>query len=253
MNKDEFVNLLKEKLYYNDEYEEGHDELVPLMCSLVDRTPDVHHCVMCSIAESVNVLYKISDSLDDTMYDEMNERILYRALLPQIYIIIEEVHTLLERSGLPFNEIREKFPFIFRVKKLMNFEKHPKMKGFFQHPEYIFLDNSASIPVHKETKNKKKEDWSFMTESDLRKMETKSFYTSKYFCEIDIKKYYSRDSEEDIKDLAEKFCNEENILICLPTIPSLINLLSEFLTEIIEIYRNNPVLFEHIDEFAMDW
>lgn len=220
MEKRKFKKSIK-TLYYDDD-EVGN---VAVSCQLAERISTdgetQHNCFACNLASSINTLKKLGELIDE----DMNQEEIYRLFLPQIYLISEEIGATLEASGLSYEYINSTFPFRDRVRKLMNFLKHPKLRGFFKHPAYSFVKNSLEV-----ARSSSKE----------------------YFCEKDIQKFFSRENKDLTKKLAD-YCEKENLEIKLPCISDLINDLAAMIYLVIDKYENNSLLYEPIESLAINW
>ncbi|KSU30285.1 hypothetical protein N42HA_02287 [Lactococcus lactis] len=306
--KKEIIEAIQ-SLYYDSE-----DGCQAITCELADMEINgegVHNCFACNLAISIRTLDDIANMLNDSEDDEQK---VYRLFLPQIYLISEEILSLIENSGLEYKTIVQMFPLISRLRKLMNFLKHPKVRGFFQHPQYVFIKESSKLRTWKSSTEPEifellSEDNYLITDNLLNnynfsfvKCEEKLYneqdfqdrpdlvekyleptesdvdtfivipnylregqeYTNAtryklklgeivyfYFCEADIKKFYSgKLSNEQLEKLKE-FCVKEGIVIFLPKIPDLIFELGKMIKEVIEQYKNNPILFDSIADLAL--
>jgi hypothetical protein len=305
--KKEIIEAIQ-SLYYDSE-----DGCQAITCELADMEINgegVHNCFACNLAISIRTLDDIANMLNDSEDDEQK---VYRLFLPQIYLISEEILSLIENSGLEYKTIVQMFPLISRLRKLMNFLKHPKVRGFFQHPQYVFIDSKSNLKTWQNSSNKLFEHFS---QEDIIKINSKSLlermifakcdgqlydqqdfqdrpdlvgkyleptesdvdtfivipnnlkegqedanttrYKLKsgeiiyfYFCEADIKKFYSREINNDQLEKLKEFCVKEGIVIFLPKIPDLIFELGEMIKEVIEQYKNNPILFDSIADLAL--
>lgn len=154
------MDLLKIKNAVDDLFYGDKENFAPITCELADEEIEgqiLHHCFACNMATSLWTLKKLSDTVSsfqtgvkpvaskDDIPSTLNNEEIYRIFLPQIYLISEEIIAIFLGSGKDLNWIYENVPFISRIRKLMNFLKHPKSKGFFQHPQYIFIDNSQEL------------------------------------------------------------------------------------------------------------
>lgn len=157
------MNLLEIKKAIDDLFSGDEENITPITCELADEKKGestLHHCFACNMATSLWTLKKLSDTISvsqtgvkseapDGIHTILENEEIYRIFLPQIYLISEEIFATLIGSGIKSTWIYENLPFIIRIRKLMNFLKHPKSKGFFQHPQYLFIDNSHDLkPWH---------------------------------------------------------------------------------------------------------
>ncbi|AGV72540.1 hypothetical protein [Lactococcus cremoris] len=305
--KEEIIEAIQ-SLYYDSE-----DGCQAITCELADMEingESVHNCFACNLADSISSLNMLAELPDEKFEGEYQ---IYRLFLPQIYLIVEEIDTILKTSGLNFGFISQRYPFILRIRRLMNFLKHPKVRGFFQHPQYVFIDSKSNLKTWQNSSNKLFEHFS---QEDIIKINSKSLlermifakcdgqlynqqdfqdrpdlvgkyleptesdvdtfivipnnlkegqedanttrYKLKsgeiiyfYFCEADIKKFYSREINNDQLEKLKEFCVKEGIVIFLPKIPDLIFELGEMIKEVIEQYKNNPILFDSIADLAL--
>jgi hypothetical protein len=116
----------------------------PIICELAvssNGDKELYHNFAHNLAKSILTLKNLAMNLEFTKCSDYE---IYRIFLPQIYLICEELFLILRK--IKYDNIYEKIPFISRIKKLMNFLKHPKMKGFFKEPNYLFLDDSKDVP-----------------------------------------------------------------------------------------------------------
>lgn len=91
------------------------------------------------------------------------------------------------------------------------------------------------------------------TETKYYKLKQNSEEVFIYFSEADIKKYYSRELDNVKLEKLKKFCYLENLVIILPTISSLIIELKSTIEFVIKIYKENPLLFDEVSNFALTW
>lgn len=235
-----------EKLYYEINGENGKIT-IPITCSMQEEHK--HNCFTCNMAESIDIL-KIMSELILNNKEGLEGYKLYRILLPQIYIIVEGIDTLFKNVNEDINKEYKKeiLPFICRVRRLMNFLKHPKTKLFFKHPNYLFIQNSKECPQYTQLDVDSTEFINFLDENVISDKEEKyvgeimlhefdiqewqkrdltseqisqlNQYSYVYFCEKDIEAYYSK-KKDNIKPL-DIIAGIENVYVILPLISDLI-------------------------------
>lgn len=150
-----------------------------------------HNCIACNLQDGNLKLYKFLNELAPVKTSEDIEyaSIIYYLLL---YLQVEKFHTIFKFIGITFDYVEQNWETLVQIRKWANFIKHPKGFLFTHHPNYIFEDDTTIPSLQADKKN------------------------NQLFQYGEIKKFYSRESDDGFKNTINEIGNKKNITVVLP-------------------------------------
>lgn len=165
-----------------------HD--VDYLGSPENEATNSHNCIACNLQDGNLKIYKFLNELGTV---QTSEEIEYASTIffLLLYLQIEKFHTIFKFIGITFEYVEQNWEPLVQIRKWANFIKHPKGFLFTHHPDFIYEDN-ITIPSLKSNNI-----------NQLIKYE-------------EIKKFYTRETDDGFKNTIKEIGNKKNIIVVLP-------------------------------------
>ncbi len=190
--------LAKEELYKitHDDPLAGSEEI---FCKLhgedylgifVNEATNSHNCIACNLHDGNLKIYRFLDELGTV---KTSDQIEYASTIffLLLYLQIEKLHTIFKFIGITFEYVEENWEPLVQIRKWANFIKHPKGFLFTHHPTFIYEDDKT-IPG------------------------LKSIKINQLIRYDEIKKFYTRETDDSFKNTIKEIGNKKNIIVVLP-------------------------------------
>ena len=191
-----------------------------------------HECAWANLLESINLLVSFNNTLEDS---NMNVNELWRINTLLLHVITQELHFILETSGLSHTYMQSSFEAIYSVKRYTNFLKHPKARLFLYKPTMIYAKSSVNDPnIYAKLLDEVK-----ASSGNVLVVSTN-----------DIKKYYSREDRNRDLNLLTEWSKKEGAYIVLPSIVDLTKDVIECIGDIKILFEENPILSRQLSVYS---
>ena len=192
-----------------------------IICTLIDSfAPNNrnHSSIPCNISE-------IFDGLENAiskMSEDEDLKIRYTNFYLWLYLIVENLNTILDVVGMPKELRKSKFSVFYEIKNWANFIKHPKAFLFTHHAEITEERNMSKL--------------------ELKIKLDKGLLINQQF----VNKYYSG-TKKDI-NLYDELSNKKKVFVSFPDCLLVLKDFSSSITEFIRIMSENPIYIEILSD-----
>ena len=155
-----------------------------------NETTISHNCIACNLQDGNLKIYKFLNELETV---QTSEEIEYASTIFYLllYLQIEKFHTIFKFIGITFDYVEQNWETFIQIRKWANFIKHPKGFLFTHHPTFIYEDNTTILSL-------------------------KSNNINQLISYEEIKKFYTRETDDGFKNTIKELGNKKNIIVVLP-------------------------------------
>ena len=155
-----------------------------------NETTISHNCIACNLQDGNLKIFKFLNELGTI---QSSEEIEYASTIFYLllYLQIEKFHTIFKFIGITFDYVEQYWEPLIQIRKWANFIKHPKGFLFTHHPSFIYEDD-ATIPS------------------------LKSNNINQVISYEEIKKFYTRETDDGFKNTIKELGNKKNIIVVIP-------------------------------------
>ncbi|HMO18862.1 MAG TPA: hypothetical protein PKA63_12280 [Oligoflexia bacterium] len=214
------VKLLK--IYFEDNFKRKHKgQNKSIICSLVESVAaneTQHSSILCNLSE-------VFDGLENAilkMSEKENIKIQYTNFFFWLYLIVENLNTILDVVGMPKELRKSKFPVFYTIKNWANFIKHPKAFLFTHHTEVTEEKNVSKLEL-------------------LIKLDRGLLIDQQF-----VNKYYA--GKKNDSNLFDEISNKKKVFVSFPDCLTLLKEFSTSIAEFIKIMSENPIYIETLTD-----